>query len=251
MKTDVLLAVKDAELRTHITALIDANCAESLNLAAEVTGSDAIPPLCNAPAPLLVLMDEEMALDLSFTWFESQELVNKVFILFCDEQNQMLAAMQAGFSDFVPTDTKADRFILTIERAGKKLASAYKNWRTMHELVGQLKDKSNGFKRIAIPDMEGVTFLHPEEIIRCEADRNYTTVFLSDGRKITSSKSLKEYEKLLDERLFIRLHHSHLINIQHVERYNRSEGSVTMSDESKVEVSRRRKAEFMTRLDQL
>lgn len=111
---------------------------------------------------------------------------------------------------------------------------------------------SSGTKKIAIPDLEGITFVNMDDVIRCEADRNYTSIYLQDGRKLLSSKVLKEYERLFSEHHFIRLHNSHIINLRHVKRYIKGEGgTVIMSDDSAVDVSRRRKAEFLERLNDL
>ena len=117
-------------------------------------------------------------------------------------------------------------------------------------LIENLNNTS--MKKIAIPDLEGITFVDIDDIIRCEADRNYTCIHLKNGRKLLSSKVLKEYEKLFADYQFIRLHNSHIINLSHVKRYIKGEGgTVIMSDESSVDVSRRRKSEFLERLSRM
>jgi two-component system, LytTR family, response regulator len=84
------------------------------------------------------------------------------------------------------------------------------------------------------------------EIIRCQAESNYTVIYLK-SHKITVPKTLKEFEELLTEYDFYRVHNSHLVNLAFVQNYNK-EGFVTLSDLSKVEVSTRRKEEFLKRL---
>lgn len=98
-------------------------------------------------------------------------------------------------------------------------------------------------QKISIPSKEGYTFLDIAAIIRCEADVNYTHIFLSDGKKYTVSKSLKYFEELLSPQNFFRVHNSHLINTAYVKTYDRS-GFVTLSDHTRLEVSVRRKEEF-------
>jgi len=101
-------------------------------------------------------------------------------------------------------------------------------------------------KRLAIPDQEGIAIVEVKDIVRCEADSNYTQIFLSNGTKVVSTKTLKEYDKLLDESTFMRVHNSYLINVDHIKKYIKGDGGqVVMSDGSIVEVSRRRKTDLM------
>ncbi len=102
-------------------------------------------------------------------------------------------------------------------------------------------------KKISIPTLSGLTFLAVHDIIRCRSESNYTIIHLKNEQKITVSKTLKEFEELLAEYDFYRVHNSHLINLAYIQNYNK-EGFVTMSDQSKVEVSTRRKEEFLKRL---
>jgi len=94
---------------------------------------------------------------------------------------------------------------------------------------------------IAIPGSEGHFFLKPGDIVRCEADRNYTLFHLNDGRRLISSKTLKEYEDLLSGHGFIRVHKSHLINTDYVENYAGRE-FLRLRNGLEIEVSRRRRA---------
>ena len=83
----------------------------------------------------------------------------------------------------------------------------------------------------------------------CQID---TTFFFAGENKMMVTKTLKEFEELLDEYDFIRVHNSHLINLNHVAKYTKGEGGVvTMSDGAEVDVSRRKKEEFLQRLTKL
>jgi two-component system LytT family response regulator len=85
-------------------------------------------------------------------------------------------------------------------------------------------------------------------IISCESDSNYTNVYLKNGRKILVSRTLKEIEELLEGHCFLRVHHSHVVNLEEVARYIRGEGGyVIMSDNSTINVSRSRKEALLKR----
>ena len=116
-------------------------------------------------------------------------------------------------------------------------------------LFYNLRHLQKDAKKIALPTTNGLTIVPLKEIIRCEAEVNYTTFFLTSKNKMLVTKTLKEYEDLLNDYDFIRVHNSHLINLHHIKNYTRGEGgTVTMTDKTQVDVSRRKKEEFMKRL---
>ncbi|MCK7557073.1 LytTR family transcriptional regulator [Chitinophaga sedimenti] len=85
-----------------------------------------------------------------------------------------------------------------------------------------------------------------QSIVRCESTGNYTKIFFTDRKQLLVSKPLKEFEELLTDIDFFRVHNSHLINLQQMESYIRGEGGFAlMSDGTQVEVSRRRKSDFL------
>ena len=110
-------------------------------------------------------------------------------------------------------------------------------------LIDKLSQKEHTTKKLAIPNMEGFKLVSIDDIISCEADDNYTHILLKDRSKITACRTLKEIQQLLDDSaIFIRVHHSSLININEVDQYVRGEGGyVIMSDGSHINVSRNKK----------
>jgi len=112
-----------------------------------------------------------------------------------------------------------------------------------------LMSNKNSFEKIALPTLDGIIFVKIKEILRCESDNNYTNIFLFDGKKIIVSKTLKEYDEMLTPFNFFRIHKSHLINLAFLSRYRKGEGGyVEMEDGAELEVSRRRKEEFLNAL---
>ncbi len=109
--------------------------------------------------------------------------------------------------------------------------------------------KHKRFNKIAIASSDGIEFVEVNDIIRCQSIGNYTKLFLGSKRVITSSKTLKEYELLLQEFGFARVHNSDLINLAHMRKYVKGDGGhVIMNDGSEVEVSRRRKDDFLSQI---
>ena len=101
---------------------------------------------------------------------------------------------------------------------------------------------SNQERKVVLKDSESIYILKIKDIMRCQADGGYTQFFIKDQKTIVTSINLKEYEKLFKPYGFIRSHHSHLVNIQHVIRYDKADGGlIIMSDHTKVPVSFRKK----------
>ena len=105
--------------------------------------------------------------------------------------------------------------------------------------------KSDKINRIALRDINGYKFVNIKDIVRCEADDNYTNFMLNNGNQILVSKTIKEYETLLQESDFFRAHKTHLINLHHIKSFESVSGTAIMNDGSKIAVARRRKDEFL------
>jgi two-component system LytT family response regulator len=112
--------------------------------------------------------------------------------------------------------------------------------------------QQNEKRRLVLKTQESVHVVDLDQIIRCEADRNYTSFFLLDNKKILVSKTLKEYETLLSSYNFLRVQQSHLINIIYVDRYDKKNGgAVVMKDGSEVPLSPAKREIFFKRLENL
>lgn len=133
--------------------------------------------------------------------------------------------------------------------AVNKIKEPAVNFELITNKISTLLRNKNGFERITLPTLEGFKFINIKDIVRCEADNNYTRFFLNSGDVILVTKTLKEYDETLSGMDFIRVHQSHLVNIKFVDRYLKGDGgTIVMADGSEVEVSRRRKEEFLNKM---
>ncbi len=109
--------------------------------------------------------------------------------------------------------------------------------------------KSGQFSKITLPNLGGFDVVDIEEIIRCEGQKNYTTFYLKDNRKLVVSKTLKEYELILQEHNFLRVYQSHLINLKCIKQYQKGRGgTVVMEDGSEIPVSREKKEVLLRKI---
>lgn len=109
-------------------------------------------------------------------------------------------------------------------------------------LLYNLEHKNESEFKLAVPTITGALFFRPSEIIRLEGESNYSRFCLTGGRKYLSAKTMKEYEEILVQHNFMRIHKSHLVNRKFIESYQH-EGSVMLLDKTILPVSRQRKQE--------
>ncbi|MEL6865171.1 MAG: LytTR family DNA-binding domain-containing protein [Bacteroidota bacterium] len=120
------------------------------------------------------------------------------------------------------------------------------------EVFNQHYNNPNAFEKMSISALDGIYFVNIKDIIRCEAEDNYTHIHLRNGNKITASKTIKAYEDMLSGVNFYRVHKSHLINLNFMRKFVKGDGGYLIMDDSKrIEVSRRRRPAFMEQMRRL
>src|SRR5258706_5214441 len=182
------------------------------------------------------------------------EIYEKDFeVIFVTAHNEyMLQALQYSAADYLLKPVDEDRLIDAVQRVEKKLEAGKKEERTKALLHNLAESGNPAAMRLCLPTLKGFIVLKLEEIIYCEAERSYT-VFHLDGKKtVTVSKPLLEYDSLLKDTTFLRIHKSFLINLHHVKEYHRGEGGlVIMSDNAEIEISRRKKDQFLMKIKEV
>lgn len=110
-------------------------------------------------------------------------------------------------------------------------------------------EKKGQSGKIALATKESIEFVAPGEIVACTSDSNYTIVFLSDGRKLLISRTLKDFEEMLSPHNFFRPHNSHLVNLEQVRKFMRHDGGyLILKNQMKVPVSKNRKEGLLSQL---
>ena len=120
----------------------------------------------------------------------------------------------------------------------------------LQHLLQNLTTSSSDNYKIALPTAEGLTFVKVGDILYCEASSNYTEITVTDNKKHIVSRTLKEYEDLLGDQNFYRIHHSTLINLNQIKKYVRGDGGyVIMNNDKALDVSKRKKDGFLARIN--
>jgi len=117
-------------------------------------------------------------------------------------------------------------------------------------VLNNIQLKSGRVEKLAVPTLQGIDFFNTQDILYCKAEGSYTQIVLKNNQQALVCKNLKDFESLLAESGFFRVHHSYIINLAHVEKYVKGEGGyVVLTENHHVDVSRRKKEEFLGLLD--
>jgi len=104
-------------------------------------------------------------------------------------------------------------------------------------------------ERLILPSSNGISVIQLDDIIKCESSNNYTTFFLKSNEKIMVSKSINNYEKILSESHFCRVHNQHIVNLKYIKKYVKGRGGyIVMTNDMHIDVSESRKKDFLTKL---
>lgn len=193
--------------------------------------------------PELVFLDIEMPFGSGFELLERMKPIDFNIIFVTAYDHYALKAIKFSALDYLLKPVDIDELKASVkkhrDRSGENTGESYNN------LLDNLKADDQE-KKLGIPDSHGISFLKINDIIRCESDGNYTRIFMREGKPILASKTLGEYEHLLEGESFFRVHRSHLVNLLHIKKYFKGDGSyIQLSDDTKVDVSRRKKAAFL------
>ena len=124
----------------------------------------------------------------------------------------------------------------------KNVLTKNDNYAHIDLLLENIRKKVDNFKRIALSTSDGIHLFEISDIIRCESEDNYTKFHIKNNKPILISKTLKEYEEMLTEHGFERIHQSHLINLSYLKSYIKKDGGyVVMADNSNLPISQRKK----------
>ncbi len=201
--------------------------------------------------PDLVFLDVKMQGETGFDLLDKLDKINFELIFATAHDHYAIQAFKACAIDYLMKPINIEELEIAVSKVSEKISSEQP--KLSYEILKEnFKKKDLSQKKIAIPTSEGLLFIRIKDIIRCEADGSYTQLYLSNGNKITVSKILKEYEELLGDYNFLRVHQSHLINMEHIKKYISAKGGqVVMVDDTIVGVSRNYKEHFLSRMAEL
>jgi two-component system, LytTR family, response regulator len=191
--------------------------------------------------PQIVFLDIEMPQMNGFEMlnhFDGQFPFKVIFTTAYDQY--ALQAIKLSALDYLMKPIDKDELIASIAKLQE-----YQNTNPLQ--VKLLNNVKGDLSKIALSTMEGIEVIEIASIVRCQSDSNYTTIYFENNKKKLFCKTLKALEELLDGKSFMRIHQSHLINLQFLKKYNKGDGGdVELKNGEILPVARNKKQDMLT-----
>lgn len=192
--------------------------------------------------PELVLLDIRMEDGNAFDLLEKVKSIPFKVIFITAYEEYALKAIKFSALDYLLKPVSVEDLRIAIEKAENQILNELKL--QLATLQSNIQSPKN--KTIVLRSSDKIHLLEVNNIIRCEADRCYTYFFVNEQKRHIVSQPMKEFEDILSDYGFIRIHKSHLINISYIESFDKADGgSVILKDKTEIPVSRRKKNELM------
>lgn len=192
-----------------------------------------------AHKPDILFLDIRVGADMGFDLLAFLPQPQPAVIVTTAHEEYAIKAIKANAIDYLLKPIVSDELKAAVQKV--------RGQRSVGNSINTVSDVAPlGKEYLPVPTNEGINFVKISDIVRLEASGAYTTIFLSQGKLLTST-NLGEFEKQLNEnRGFFRIHHSYLINLVHLVRFVKNDGGyVVLSDQSQVPVSQRKKSLFL------
>ena len=200
--------------------------------------------LINHHRPEVIFLDIEMPKMSGFRMLEELREVDFEIIFTTAYNHYAIEAIRIAAFDYLLKPIAIKDLQQAVERLNK--IHNYQTKEKIDILRSSLNDKKTQDDKIAISTTEGLEFIPIKNILHIESNSNYSKIYFQDNRTLTVTKLLKDFEDMLVPYHFYRVHNSHLINLNYIQKYLRGNGGrVMMQDGTEIEVARRKKDEFL------
>ncbi|WP_313803734.1 LytTR family DNA-binding domain-containing protein [Flavobacterium sp.] len=239
-----LLIDDDANLRNGMKSLLE-RYAPEVHIVGEADNVKSGIEAMSALQPQVVFLDIQLGDGTGFDILEEiakkQGKSTSHIVFITAHEQYAVKAFRFSALDFLlkPVDPEElEKVIVKI----KNVLTKSDGYAHIDLLLENIRKKVDNFKRIALSTSDGIHLFDVSDIIRCESEDNYTKFYIKNNKPIMISKTLKEYEELLSEHGFERIHQSHLINLTYLKSYIKKDGGyVVMADNSHLPISQRKK----------
>lgn len=229
-----------------LSTLLERHCPEVSIEAICGSAAEAMTAIADHPVQL-VFLDIEMPHMNGFQLLEQLRPIDFDLIFTTSYDQYALKAIKFSALDYLLKPIDRVELQAAVRKAIHRLERPLPQ--QLQILLQKLHQPAHQVNQVALPTMEGLQLVPLDSIISCASNSNYTIISLKDKLKITVSRTLKEIEEMLEDYMFMRVHHSYLVNLNEIRKYIKGEGgNLIMSDGSSVDVSRSKKELLLKRL---
>lgn len=246
MKLKAVLVDDEEASRETLNSYLQKYCpdVEVMALADSVkTGLEAI----QKHDPDIVFLDVEMPYGNAFDLLDQVKDPRFETVFVTAFSQYALKALNLSAAYYILKPIEIDELIRAVDKIKEQRKNKSVSFHTKI-LIENIQTANKQLQKIVLPLMDGFEVIQVKDVIRCEANDNFTDFILCDKPRLLICRTLKFYEGILTEFGFVRVHKSHLVNIEHVKKYLKGKGGqLVMSDNSIVDVSPNKKDDLMAR----
>ncbi len=224
-------------------------CPTPVDIVETVTNARLLLPMLKNVEIDILFLDIEMPGLNGLTLLDAIQDRSFEVILVTAYNKYALKALKANALDYLMKPVDRQELQLAIDKVTHRKNNVWKQAEVMQQLsrLSNMLQHVNPLpSKLALSSLSETYYVCPEDIIYISGENNYSTFYLKDGRNVVVCKTLKDYEDQLSSEHFFRVHKSYLININYVKKLNKGiELSVSMSNDSVIEIAARKKAEFL------
>lgn len=201
--------------------------------------------------PDLVFLDVQMPHMSGFDLLEEIGEIHFAVIFVTAHDRYAIKAIKFSALDYLLKPIDTDELVGAVQKMEARQHQQDHVYR-YGSVLSNIRNQPGDIKKLAIPTSEGILFVQTANIIYCRADGNYSTLFLKNGESILVSKPLIDFELMLAESGFFRVHHASLVNMNHIQKYIKGDGGyVVLTENHNVDVSRRKREAFLNQLHKI
>ena len=250
MSIKAIIVDDESHSRETLKNLITEFC-EGIEVLASLSSIDEALTIIPKLNPDILFLDIELQTGTGFDILDQLEVINFEVVFTTAFEQYAIKAVKFSSLDYLLKPIDLEELQKAVEKA-KKIKDQKLYNRQLEVLLFNLKQKEPNLNKICLSTAEGFEFLSVNQILYCKAEGSYTNFFLSDGSSLLVSKHLKEYESLLNDQSFMRVHNSFLINLSEVKKYIKSDGGyILMNNDHPVSISRNKKDIFFDAMNKI
>lgn len=236
-------------MRVTLTRFLEKYCPQ-VQLIGEAGSVEEGVELIRKLNPDLVLLDIQMGDGTGFDLLRTIDNIDFKLIFVTAHEKYAVQAFKYGAVDYILKPVNPQELAEAVERAREMTLSDY-NVR-LKALEENFKSNEAHQRKIILKTLENIFLVEVKDIIYAESDECYSRLHMEDGERILTSRPLKEYQELLDDAGFFRVHKSYLINLRHIKRFEKLEGGyIVLTNDQKIPVASRKREELLEMLENL
>lgn len=195
--------------------------------------------------PDLVFLDIQMPDGTGFDLLQCFDNYDFKVIFITAHQEYAIEAFKICAIDYILKPLSPQMLIAAVKKAEQAISSTELNQK-IKNLLSNVTESGGQEKKIVLKTLERIYSVGIQEIVRFESEGSYTTVFLRDGKRIVVSRLIKEFDEMLCNDNFTRVHQSHLINMDYLFCFEKTDNQIMMKDNSLIPVSSRKKEHVLS-----